>query len=269
MRKPNAADQGHFVSIRTVTLLALLSVAIPGARAADCSLSVGWEPYGVYSHGDENGEPDGFDIELLRLLADEVGCDVEFRYLPWARHLKELEAGRVDVATSARRNAEREAYGRFSSPYRINEMALYVRRGEVDRYQLGTLADIGERKFSVGIVEGYFYGDEFAELMTSAEFAANTEAVLDYRSNILMLVHGRIDGFLADDVGVVVWEAKHMGAMEQIEKYPLSIPGGEFHLLFSRESVPQELFDRLEATLTEVREDGRLQALLDKHLEGP
>ncbi len=254
----------------SLSILGLMALIAQSAIAADeCSLSVGWEPYGIYIYVDEYDDPQGFDIELIRTLAEAVNCHVELHELPWARHLKELEAGRIDVATSVSKNEERARFGYFSIPYRTNEMALYIRRGEAHRYDLDSLADIPAQGFRLGVVDGYFYNDEFAKLMKTNEFVVHTEPVLDYRTNLLKLVHGRIDGFLSDDVGVVFWEARRLDVLGAIEPYPLRLAGGEFHLLFSRESVSADLVERINEELAKMRADGRLQAMLDRLMRGP
>lgn len=233
----------------------------------NCSLRVGWEPYGVYSYQDEKGNPTGVDLELMQMLGKEIGCRIIFKQIPWSRHLLELEAGLVDVATSVRKSTERETYGWFSEPYRKTEIALYVRRGESQNYHLPQLAAIGKVDFRLGIVDGYYYGSAFAELMKDPLFAQHIEKVLDYASTLRMLIYGRLDGVLAEDVSVLIHQAKTLGLYEQIEAYPLTIPGDQFYLLFSKKSVDPALVADVNATLARMKADGRLQQLLDKYLK--
>ena len=101
--------------------------ASAGAKA--CVLRVGWEPYGVYTFRDADGQATGIDIEMMRTVAKEVGCRTHFTERPWARILLEIEQGELEVTTSASRNREREAFAHFSRPYREAEVALFVRRG--------------------------------------------------------------------------------------------------------------------------------------------
>ena len=81
--------------------VALILAATVEAQAEPCSLSVGWEPYGTRIYVDAEGAVTGSDIELMRTLAEEIGCSITFKPLPWPRHLLELKAGLIDVATSA------------------------------------------------------------------------------------------------------------------------------------------------------------------------
>ncbi len=231
-----------------------------------CSLSVGWEPYGVYSYVEADGKVAGVDIDLMKALASDISCKVTFRQLPWPRHLLELQAGLVDVATSVRKSSERAAYGWFSEPYRQVEFALFVHRGQVANYHLTSLEGIAEENFRLGIVDGYYYGPMFAGLMKRPEFARQIEGALDYGTNIRKLVHGRIDGVLAEDVNVLIQEAKTLGLYESLEIYPLAIPGDELHLLFSKQSVTRATVAAINASLRKLKADGRLQQIFDRYL---
>ena len=45
----------------------------------------------------ENGQPTGFNVDLMRAVADAVGADVEFRLGPWSKVRQELELGKIDA----------------------------------------------------------------------------------------------------------------------------------------------------------------------------
>lgn len=253
---------------RFITTLALLIVVSANASAAgSCSLAVGWSPYGSYIFVNQAGGADGVDIELMKVLAEEIGCEVTFKELPWARHLLEMKAGRIDVATSVRRSPERETFGWFSDPYRENQMALYVRRGETANYALDHLEDIARIGFKLGIVDDYYYGPLFTKLMERPDFARQVEKIVDYETLIRMLVYGRIDGVLTEDVEVLISEARAIGLYDRIEAYPLSIPGGTFHLMFSKQSVDPAIVTMINTALAQMKTDGRLQRIFYKYLK--
>lgn len=253
-------------SCRLGVALVLAAVVWASARAAEpCSLSVGWEPYGTRIYVDEAGAVAGSDIELMRTLAQDIGCAISFKQLPWTRHLLELQAGHIDVATSVRWTAEREGFGWFSDVYRHDEMALYVLRGTVGNHRLTGLAALPETGFKLGVIGGYYYGPEFEALMADPAFARQIEVASDYATNIRKLIHGRIDGILADDVTVVMAAAKTLGLHERLERHPLVVPGNASHLLFSKKSVAPALVAAINARLAAMKSDGRLQRIMDRY----
>lgn len=273
MRQPdqtatNTAGGAIMKLCRLGVALVLAAVAWASARAAEpCSLSVGWEPYGTRIYVDEAGAVTGSDIELMRTLAQDIGCAISFRQLPWTRHLLELRAGHIDVATSVRWTVEREGFGWFSDVYRHDEMALYVLRGTVGNHRLAGLAALPEAGFRLGVIGGYYYGPEFEALMADPAFAQQVEVASDYATNLRKLIHGRIDGVLADDVTVVMAAAKSLGLHERLEKHPLAVPGNASHLLFSKKSVAPALVAAVNARLAGMKSDGRLQRILDRYAD--
>jgi polar amino acid transport system substrate-binding protein len=236
-------------------------------RAAEpCTLRVGWEPYAPFTFADERGEVTGADIDLIAAIAEQVGCSIVPVKLPWARILKEVEQGTLDVSTSTSRTPERDQWALFSQPYRETEIALYVRRGETSRFALEELADVPEQQLRLGVIVDYYYGETLAEAASDPNFAAWVDDAPDYPTNIRKLVNGRIDGFLVEDVAVVEAELARMGLSDRVERYPLRIPGQKLHFMFSRQTVEPELVAQVDAALTQMRADGRLDAIMAKYL---
>lgn len=253
--------------LRLGALLALLiATSWGGASAQACVLRVGWEPYAIYTFVDEAGEVTGADIELIKAIGQEIGCELRFEELPWARVLLEIERGMLDLASSASRSAEREAYAFFSETYRQAEVAIYLRRGEGEKHRMASLAEVPRRGFRLGTIAGYYYGPEFDALMKDAAFAAQVDAAVDYPTNLRKLLHGRIDGYLVDDVGVLVAEARALGIEDKIERHPLRFPGEALHLMFSRKSVDPKQIEAVDRALRRMKADGRLRRIMDKYL---
>ena len=265
MRRARCRTAG--LALLTGMLLTLSAPATLVSEAQACSLRVGWEPYAVYTFQDSDGHLTGADIELVRALGEELGCDLSFKELPWARVLHELEIGALDVATSASQTPEREAYARFSRRYRESEMAVYVRRGEAERHDFETLAALAESGFTLGVIAGYHYGDEFDALMRDQAFAGQVDPAIDYRTNIRKLLHGRIDGYLVEDVGVLVAEAEALEVLDQLERLKVRLPAEPLHLMFSSKSVEPALIEAVDAALLRMEQDGRLGRILGEFLK--
>jgi polar amino acid transport system substrate-binding protein len=240
----------------------ILAGTIVTEAAEPCKLRVGWEPYAPYTFAGVDGVVTGADIDLIKAIGGEIGCTLEFAELPWARILREIENGTLDVSTSTSWTAERTRWALFSEPYRQTEMAIYVRRGETHRFVLQSLADVPSQSFRLGVIIDYYYGDELAELRKDAEYAQWLDGATDYQTNIRKLINGRLDGYLVEDVAVMAAELKRLGLTEQVERYPLRIAGEQLRFMFSRKTVPAEIVAKIDAGVAKMREDGRLDAIL-------
>jgi polar amino acid transport system substrate-binding protein len=245
----------------------ILAAPVPACTAdSACKLHVGWEPYAPYTFADKRGEVTGADIELIRTLAGEVGCALEFAELPWARILREIELGTLDVSTSTSWTVERTAWAWFSEPYRETEMAIYVRRDEVERFELKSLADIAPQRFRLGVITDYYYGDEYRSLAEDPRYAPWIDGATDYATSIRKLTSGRIDGYLVEDVQVMEAELARLGLTDSVARYPLPIKGEQLRFMFSRKTVDQEIVAAINAALERMRADGRLADITSKYL---
>jgi polar amino acid transport system substrate-binding protein len=246
---------------------AAVALAPLAALAAEpCTLRVGWEPYAPFTFADDQGEATGADIDLIKAIGDEIGCSVVPVELPWARIVREVEQGTLDVSTSTSWTPEREQWALFSQPYRETETAIYMRRGDVPRFALEELADVPAQKLRLGVIVDYYYGEAVAEAASDPAFAVWLDGAPDYPTNIRKLVSGRIDGFLVEDVAVMEAELERMGMSGRVERYPLRIPGEKLHFMFSRKTIEPDLVAQVDATVAEMRADGRLEAVRAKYL---
>ena len=253
----------------TLAVLAACLTALcagPGA-AQQCTLRAGHDAYGVYSYMDAEGRAGGVDIDVIRAIAEELSCRVAFEEMPWTRVLLALKAGELDMTSSASMTPERQEFAHFSIPYRQADVAIYVRRGESDRFALEGLQDIPKAGLRLGIVTGYYYGEDFEALVEDESFAAMVDPAADYGVNIRKLLHGRIDGFIVDDAGVMVSAVRGLGVEDRVERHPIVLAGDDLHFMFSRKSVDDLRVEGINHVITRMQNDGRLSAIMKKHLE--
>lgn len=82
-------------------------------------------PASFYS---EEDELTGFDVEVMRAVADELGLEVVFRIMAFDAMLGGIQSGQVDAAVNdINRTAERDEVVDFSRPYKYSFATLMVR----------------------------------------------------------------------------------------------------------------------------------------------
>ena len=82
-------------------LLIGASLLAPGLAGAACVVSLRWDNDPPYSMQLADGSIGGISVDSARRVLHELGCEVHLVRLPWARALRELEQGRLDVLTGA------------------------------------------------------------------------------------------------------------------------------------------------------------------------
>ena len=108
-------------------------------------------PYEPFEFEGDDGEQTGYDIDILRAIADDADLDLDVKDLPFDGILATLAAGECDVVASAVTiTTERAEQVDFSDPYFDADQSLLVKSDEADEY--ATLASLaGER---IGVQAG-------------------------------------------------------------------------------------------------------------------
>ena len=99
-------------------------------------LIVGITDYAPMDYKDENGEWTGFDAELSRLFAEELGVECEFFVLAdWGKKFYELETKNIDVIWNGMTiTDEVKLNTNCSDPYVINAQVLVMKADVVGNY---------------------------------------------------------------------------------------------------------------------------------------
>jgi len=86
--------------------------------------------YPPFEFLDDRGRPAGYNVDLTRAIAKEMGLDVTIRLGPWAEMVKALEDGEIDILQGMFYTPERELKFDFSQPHSVNQYVGVGRRGE-------------------------------------------------------------------------------------------------------------------------------------------
>ena len=110
----------------SVLALALLGSGLCRAAQAPVDrLIVGGDAaYPPFEWLDGDGQPQGFNVELMRLLTEQPGVQVEFRLGDWPDTLAALDAGEIDVVPMFVSDQRRQRY-RFTNVYVYQTHALF------------------------------------------------------------------------------------------------------------------------------------------------
>ena len=77
----------------------------------------------------EKGRPTGFNVDVMRAVAETMGLDAVIDLGPWDEVRAQLEAGEIDVLTGMYQSSQRDLLVDFTSPHSVVFHSLFVRRG--------------------------------------------------------------------------------------------------------------------------------------------
>jgi arginine/lysine/histidine/glutamine transport system substrate-binding/permease protein len=137
----------------------------------------------------DNGEFDGFDIQLMKAIGEAGGFSVKFESLPFDGIIPALQAGTVDAAISAMTiTAERLETVSFSRPYFKAGLAIAVAE---DNTEITSLDDLANKRIAVQIGTT---GAETANSVPGAQVSTFDSAPLALQE----LANGNVDAVIND-----------------------------------------------------------------------
>jgi polar amino acid transport system substrate-binding protein len=249
--------------LRALGIISVLFSIAPNHAMAE-ELSMGWEDWQPYQYKDSNQIVTGLDIELMQAIFGNINQQITLFELPWKRHLNNVESGRTDIAASASKTPEREQYAFFSDPYRTESAVMYIRKADASKYAFDSLRGIIGTDFKLAVTRGYYYGEEFAELMNDPEFKKHVQEVNDNQLAQRQLVRNRVDGFLEDPIAATI-ELRVEGLLDKVSNH-MPIYSDDIYAMFSKKSTSPDLVDAFNKSLAELRANGTYDRIMDKYL---
>ena len=253
-------------------LLLLFTLLAGPADARQSIYQVGWDHREPYHYFEERGPSiflTGIDIETLQQVADLEKLDFGYSEQTWAESLAGLKSGDVDVLLGAFRDPVRESYAWFSNPYRTERQVLF---SPLDN-TVGPIHSVDEFKqrieegtLSVGIVDGFFYGEALTAFLYNPEYE---ESVIRVNNEDLLvggLLKGQFDVFVADRLVGIQSVLAH-DAADRVAEPGLILFEADVHVMFSKKSVAREDVERFNRGLESLRDSGELEVTLRHFIE--
>ena len=242
-------------------LVTVMSLAGCGSTAANTTTSsngtlvVGTNAaFPPFEYVGDDGNPDGFDIALIKAIGDKIGMEVQIQDMEFDSLVSSI-GGKIDVAIAGMTvTEERKNTVDFSDSYYEAVQAVLVPKGSA----IATADDLKNLKIGVQLgTTGEFIADEIEGATVSAYNKA-VDAVND-------LNNGRVDCVIVDKNPAEVFGAQFSDKVDVVpgtnfdfepENYAIALPKGN-----------TELADKINNALKELKADGTYDSLVSKYIE--
>lgn len=98
--------------------------------------SADYPPYEWHLMKDGKDEIVGFDVEIAKAIAQEIGVELEVKDLDFDGIIPSITSGQADIGIAGMSaTPEREEAANFSIPYFENEQVVLVRKEDADKYK--------------------------------------------------------------------------------------------------------------------------------------
>jgi len=195
----------------------------------------------------EGGEATGFDVELARAVAAEIGAESRVELGTWQDALEALAAGEVDLLPGVSRSPGRRVRFDFTIPHSHLEFVPFVRAGSPVRH----LEDLAGRQVLIQA------GGVAAEALARRVPDARPRFVERAPQALARLAAGEAAAaILVRSQGLYL---AHRAGLDHVQ--PLSEPLVKTEYGFAVRAGNTELRDRLNEGLERLREHGRIREL--------
>lgn len=139
-------------------------------------------------HVDGSGDLTGYDVEVARAVAEELGVEIRFEETQWDAIFAGLEAGRFDtIANQVSITPEREEAYAFSDPYTYSTGVIVVPEGTSD---ITSFDDLEGKTAAQSLTSNWY--------TLAKESGANIEAVEGWAQAAALVEQGRVDATIND-----------------------------------------------------------------------
>ena len=207
-----------------------------------------------FEYVDDNGEPDGFDMALIKAVGEKLGVKVEVENMEFASLISSI-GSKIDVAIAGMTvTDERKESVDFSDSY--YEAVQYVILPEGS--EIATADDLKNKAIGVQLgTTGDFIASDI-EGATVSQYNKAVDAVND-------LINGRVDCVIIDKNPALVFEGKFEGQITAVdgaqfdfepEQYAIAMPKGDAALV-----------EQVNKALEEIKADGTFDELVKTYIE--
>ncbi|MBO2532375.1 MAG: basic amino acid ABC transporter substrate-binding protein [Thermoactinomycetaceae bacterium] len=252
--------KGWIIASVFLALMLVLSACGGGQKTGSESdknvLRVGTDAaYPPFEKQEGSGEITGFDIDVIKAIAEAEGLKVQVEHTGWDGLFEAVDSGKVDAGISAITiTKKRKKKYDFSEPYFEAKQLILVPNDS----DVSSLKDLKGKK--IGVQSG-----TTGEIVVQKAFGKTYEGIRGYDDTpgaIDDLVIGRVDAVVADN-GVVL-------------DYMKKLPKGKFKTVEDNSFEPEfygimvkkgnkEVLDKINSGLKKIQEDGTFDEIYKKY----
>ena len=249
-----------FAMLLTVVLVLSLFAGCGSSGDSDMAyikdkgkLIVGITDYAPMDYKDENGEWTGFDAEFARLVAKELGVDVEFFLIAdWSKKVFELDSKNIDCIWNGMTiNEELLSICSVSDPYVINAQVVVMKADAVGNYP--DAASLVDLKFAA---ENGSAGQTAAQDIGVKDIVA----VQDQAAALMEVAAGTADACVIDIT--MAYAMTGEGTSYDDLAVGLTLTSEEYGIGFRKGS---DVTAKVNEIMKKFMEDGTLDALAQKY----
>ena len=252
--------------IKTILFVCLCTISF---HSFSKDMLIGVNQRDIYRYQDEHGQWQGKDIELIEATFSHLPHTYKLVEMPWARILKSLETGVIDLTVSAAVTPERSVYALFSTqPYRYNHHMIFGIKDKLPLLkQVKTLPDIINKDILLGVLRGAVYSDLYHDLLNNPEFSRHLIYFDNDQNMADITLKGRVDAYIEAEIEGHYYLSKNPKYREKIVPLIRITEGAQSasYLMFSKKTANKNLVSEFDNALQLLHSSGEYGQISAKY----
>jgi putative nucleotidyltransferase with HDIG domain len=221
-------------------------------QSASIYKAAGDDSFPPFIYLDDKGQPDGYDIDILRSFKNNAGLEIEPELMEWNQAKLKVLSGEKDILIGMSKTDSRELLYDFSEPYLEMRQVIFTSK---NNFYITRPENLANRRVGVqrGDIAEEFLRTNYPEIKLYY-YSSQTAALNDLRA-------GEVDAFVGNYYSGMYWIVKHnigdavkvVGKPLQTVSYSFAVKKGNAHLLAT-----------LNHAIATAKERDELQRLQDK-----
>ena len=217
-------------------LLALISIPAISQQVLSSIVKKGEIRIGMtgkqppFSMKSKSGELIGYEVDLAKALAVNLGVELKLVEMPFADLMGALKAGKIDgIMSGMTITPERNLNALFAGPYTLSGKSILTKSSKVSEFTSADNAASG-KKFKIVSLKGST-SEKFVK-----NFMSKHEMILvnTYDEGVQMILNDKADAMVADKpicvITVLKYQGKDLVTTEQpltVEPIGMALPAGD------------------------------------------
>ena len=252
---------------KILLLILLLTPPWQAWAQADASLcptplNVGFNDWAPYSWTTPQGEVLGLDVEMLSLIARQLGCRLNFIKMPAKRAHQMLQTGMLDIIMGASYTDERANYAYFSNSYRSEEVKLFVKAERAEQINVEKWQDIFSQQLKLLAPFYGWYGPDYQASKDALSHQGLLVLSPNTNQSIQMLAYDRGDILIGDAMALPYTANQSHGVV--LSPLSLLVDSNQIHFMFSKQVNHLPLVSAINQAIDTLSHQGALAKVMMK-----
>jgi polar amino acid transport system substrate-binding protein len=251
-----------------VKIVVIISLLLAPFQLFSQEFIIGLNERDIYRYKNEKGDWAGKDVELIKAVFRRTPFEYRIVSMPWARVIKELKLGAIDMTVAATVLPERKQYALFTkNNFRYSHHMLFVNKAKLNLFDsVNELADLAEVEVVIAALRGAIFYESYPVLLQNKQFARRITYISDDQNMSSFVLKGRADGYIESEIEgkyYLLSQPEYSKNIVPLFRITTDEEAGS-KLMFSKERVSAKQVEIFDNALKALHESGEYEKISNR-----